>query len=178
MTEAGDSRNPRDYYIIDTRTPDTVGYVGEPKNPGRNWAEWDLTANPEYKAMVGMRGEKLKKAMAETGVELAQRGRPENFHGLEHLTPEVARYYSENGFIWIHKDNIDDAKRIMLSLRKLDKGVEWHTMGIVMSEEELKTAVVQAPGSHTAGQVRPMIPGAPVSRDIFSAPPSKIMGGK
>lgn len=156
MTEAADTRNPREFYIIDTRTPNTIGYIGEDKNLGRNWAEFDLAANPEYKAMLGMRGEKLKKANAESGVELAYRGRPENFHDMNHLTEEVTIYKTEDGFVWIPKEKPEDAKRIMRSLRKLDAKVSWHPMGAFMTEEELKVGALPAPVVQAATLAKPM----------------------
>lgn len=173
--EPTDIRNPRDFWICDTRTPDTATFGKE--NLGRNWAEWDLTANPEYKSMVGLRGDKLKKAMSESGVELGLRGCPENFHAISHLTPEVAKYYTEKGFVWIHKDFPDDAKRVMLALRRLDANVNWHPMGMSMTEEELKEGQVSV--GMAVGGVRSMIPGvAPTSVFNVQAAPSKLMGGK
>lgn len=153
MTETarvGDDRNPRDFYVVDTRTPNTMGYVGERKNSGRVWAELDLAANPEYRQMLGMRGEKLKKSNAESGVELAYRGRPENFHDKNHMTEEITSYFTEDGFVWIPAEKMEDAKRVMRALRKLDADVEWHPMGKSMTEEELKAGAPDAPRQATS----------------------------
>lgn len=177
MTEPVAERNSRDYYILDTRTPDTSPPIGY-KNIGRNWAQWNLLNNEEYKSMVGMKGEKLKKAMSESGVELGLRGRPENFHDKEkHLTPDVAELFTENGFVWIHKDLKAKAIEACVALRKLDANVDWHPMGLSIPEDEIKAAMPVAPGG---GALRgSMIPGLAVNRtgDPMQAPPSKLMGG-
>lgn len=142
---AKDQRNPRDYFLIDTRSQAT-SWLGQSKNPGRGYKYVDLTANEEYRTMVELQQKgKLKEAMSESAHPIHLRSRAANFHDISHLTPETIKYQTDvdekgnsTGLIWIPKENKEDAKAIMRNLRALDKDVDWSPLGLTMTEEELK----------------------------------------
>jgi hypothetical protein len=145
MTKKEDPRNPREYFIINTATPATHSNVGEP-NRGRDWRHLVLSANEDYAELLGLQKEgKLKNATADSPVDPRLRSRAAYFHDMVHMTPEVYKYQTEKdedgnltGLIWIPKENREDAKAVFNALRKLDKGVEFSSMGKVLSEEELR----------------------------------------
>ena len=132
MTE---KKDPRDYYVIDTRT-ETTHQVGK-KNTGRHFRDLNLGLNEEYGRLIGyqQKGE-LKQIMNDSPVEPMLRGRAANFHDITHMTPEVVQYETdEQGLLWV-KDK-EDAKRIMKTLKAIDKDVDWLPLGKTLTQEEL-----------------------------------------
>lgn len=134
-----DERDPREWFLIDTRTYSTRPPGGfMQKNTGRKWRDLDLLANAEYREMAALNPVELREATKDTGLPPHIRSRVANYHDLSHMTPDVVKYETdENGLIWIPKDCPEDAKRIMNSLRKTDKEVDWNPMGLKMTDEEL-----------------------------------------
>jgi hypothetical protein len=136
--KARDKRDPRSFYIIDTRTYSTREAGG--KNPGRDWVDVELLKNQEYKDMASMNPPQLREATKDTGLPPQVRARASNFHDMLHMTPEVFQYRTEEGRIWIPESNVDDARRIYKALKKLDKEIDWDENGLSLSEEELNAA--------------------------------------
>ena len=145
-----DTRNPREYYIVDTRTTSTEMYKG--KNMGRGFKFIDLEQNEDFKQMKDLeRKGKLKEAMAESGAPIFLRGAAKNFHEVYHME-NTTKYEAVDGFVWIPKDDKVNAKKCFKSLRAIDPEVSWFPLGISMTDEELN-----APDEVKAPAVKPTL---------------------
>ena len=147
MPQIQETRNPRDFFIIDTRTP-TTAVPGQP-NPGRDFKDLNLLANADYREMASLHPKDHAQLQVDGGAPINIRMNVKNYHDMVHMTPEVFQYQVEKrtdsngkeistGLIWIPKDKIDDARRIFNLLKKMDKDVSWELTGLSLSEEELK----------------------------------------
>jgi hypothetical protein len=128
-------KDPRVHYIIDLKTPTTE--LSKGNNPGRKVTFRNLADNPDYGAMKSMTAQEHMKFQGESGVPLALRGRPENFHNVEHMEGTIRYETDEDGLLWIPKDQIEDAKSCMKTLRGLDPDVKFSNFGLKLTDEEL-----------------------------------------
>ena len=118
-----DRNDPKSYFIINTATLSN-------QYQGRDFEYWDVESNTTYrnmKAKVKEQGS-LKEDYPHIDVRLLNRA--ENFHMMEHITPDVIKANSEiDGSIWVPKDNVALAKKIFKELHTIDNDVSWHPFG-------------------------------------------------
>ena len=143
MPEIKESRNPREFFIIDTRTP-TTAVPGIP-NPGRDFKDLNLLNNPEYRELASMNPRDHAQLQVDGGAPINIRMNVKNYHDMVHMTEEVFQYKTEKGLIWIPKDKLDDARRIFNTLKGIDKDVSWELTGLSLSDEELRQKPETAP---------------------------------
>jgi hypothetical protein len=120
VTPTLSNSDPKEFYVIDTRTRQSP--------QGRDWQELNLLANDEYRGMMedsklGKLGNKIKIE----GLPHQVKNRAANFHEPHHMTPETVTYKQDKGFIFI--DTESEAKRVLDSLKKLDKDIELSPFG-------------------------------------------------
>lgn len=156
MPKIEEQRNPRDFFIIDTRTP-TTAVPGQP-NPGRDYRDINILANDEYRELATMNPRDHAQLQVDGGAPINVRMNAKNYHDMVHMTPEVFQYQTEKrvdpktgkevptGLIWIPKEKVDDARRIFNLLKGIDKDVSWELTGLSLSEEELR----ESPKNHPA----------------------------
>lgn len=123
---------PGDYYIIDTNTPSN-------KMTGIDYQFIDYMRNPEVKKLADkVKSGELRKE--HPGLPNQERlcANVNNWITAEHNTPEtIVVSTDENGWIWIHKSlGLEFAQMVLKSLRRKDKGVSVHNMGIHFEESE------------------------------------------
>lgn len=121
-----DKNRPKDYYILSTCT------TSAPE--GRDWEYWDPEANEAYKNMkVAAKDGTLRQDYPYLDPRLCVRA--ENFHMLEHITPEVQQHSTDiNGTIWIPVSRPDLAKKFYKELHAIDNDVQFHPFGADASE--------------------------------------------
>ncbi len=117
-----ENRDPRKHYIIDTKTSDAP--------LGRMFTYEDFEANKEYKELKEMaKNRTLEDKFPKMDSRLAKRA--ENFHSVEHLTPEVHKYETDDeGMLWIPQDDPEAAKRAYRSLSTIDPKVKVVSFGL------------------------------------------------
>ncbi len=123
---------PSDHYIIDTNTPSN-------KFLGIDYEHRDASKNPEVvKLAEKAKSGELRKE--NPGLPNGERlcANVNNWIMTEHMTPEtLVAATDENGWIWIHKSQgLELAQTILKNLRRMDKGVSVHNMGIYFEEKE------------------------------------------
>lgn len=128
---------PSDHYIIDTNTPSN-------KMTGIDYQFVDYMKNPEVQKLAAkVKSGELRKDHPGLPNQEKLCSNVNNWITAEHNTPEtVVVATDENGWIWIHKSlGLEFAQRILKSLRRNDRGVHVHSMGIQFEEAEEEVAV-------------------------------------
>lgn len=124
MANKEEKLNPRDFYLIDTKTRSAKS--------GRDYTYQDYDKNPEVLAMKAkVATGKLKDEYPEMPNASNLCAQAKNFIKPEHTTPEVDVYSTdENGHIWIPKHDLKTAQVILKALKSIDPGVKVDPMGL------------------------------------------------
>lgn len=125
---AQEKENPRDFYIIDTKTRTAPA--------GRDWEYVDPLANKEYQRLtksveLGTIGDEFPR------LDPRLYGNPANFHKPEHLTKECFKYATRpDGTIWFPKGEEKLASRILYELQSIDSDVRQSSFGMDIPPHE------------------------------------------